>query len=205
MTVEPTIHPSHLIVRGLPVAEVVRGGPGSGFYGHAGRPGQQGGSAPGGGGAAGKPNGGGGSKGTPVGGPENFSMTAQIANNVQGIWSRGTSEQGGHAISTAETEVLLHIAMNAKHYDSDLVEAARDELFKRPASETRPTGSPAHVQIRNYTYHGTSGYLLSGKDPKGRGVNVFVGNRQQAEAYREALKAGDEGAMLRILTGWQAQ
>jgi hypothetical protein len=73
-------------------------------------------------------------------------MTAQIANNIQGIWSRGTSKQGGHAVSTAETEALLHIAMNAKHYDSDFVEAVRDELVSRPTSEVNAAQWREHVR-----------------------------------------------------------
>ena len=45
-------HPNHLVVRGLPAASVARGGSGSGHFGHAGRPGEKGGSASGGGGGA---------------------------------------------------------------------------------------------------------------------------------------------------------
>jgi hypothetical protein len=47
MTIRFEPHPNHLVVRGLPAASVARGGPGSGFHGHAGRPGERGGSAPG--------------------------------------------------------------------------------------------------------------------------------------------------------------
>ncbi len=47
MTVDFHPHPDHLVVRGIPTAVAARGGPGSGFHGHSGRPGEIGGSSPG--------------------------------------------------------------------------------------------------------------------------------------------------------------
>ena len=57
--------------------------------------------------------------------------------------------------------------------------------------KTQPR-STTHISVRRHTYHGQSGFLISGKDQYGRHVSIFSRSQSEAIRMRDAIKAGQE-------------
>lgn len=49
-----------------------------------------------------------------------------------------------------------------------------------------------NIAIRPKTWRGEPGFLVSGRDSRGRSVSIFASNRDDAERIRDKVKAGQQ-------------
>lgn len=70
-----------------------------------------------------------------------------------------------------------------------------------PVAQTPAAESPARLSIRKSTYRDRSGFSISGRDARGRSVNIFAETRAAAEHIREKVKAGEDVASADFAVG----
>lgn len=77
--------------------------------------------------------------------------------------------------------------------------ATRKRTTKKASTRARKTAKKNPLSIRKHSYQGVAGYLVSGKDAKGRAVSIHVNTKRKAESIKAAAKKGDDNAITRIL------
>lgn len=130
------------------VEEVVsRGGPGSGFYGHAGRQGEIGGSSPEGSGGGERPSGGGGGGGGSEGGGKDYSAMhiGEIARNIRRDWGSKVNFAAKPYLDAMQSldsindqygmdsgqSIVAYFLSNASSWKGETAKAIKKELNKR--------------------------------------------------------------------------